>query len=547
MKLLLKALLTLGLAAAGAVARVDTLYSERLSKRSFDHNDNYNVTLLHVNDVHAHLDQFSPDGTDCLDPSKGCVLGGYARIKHVVDTKRKEVPDALLLNAGDEFQGTLFYSYYKSEKIAETLNQLGFDAMALGNHEFDDGNEEVVQFINKLNFPVTACNIRTNDTGLQQALVPYVIFPEHKLAVVAVTTPSTADSSSPDAGTTFDHPISAIQNTVNVIQEVEDIKRIIALTHIGYAEDIELAQKTRGIHMIIGGHSHTLLGDMPGAKGKYPTIQKNLDGEEVFIVTSYRWGEYIGSITITYDPSGRILSYAGEPIKLTDAIHQHVDLQDQITKWRAPFEKFSREVVGRTEETLSLDPCLTEECTLGNLVSDAMLESCISHTPDLAGAILNGGGIRAGFGKGQINRGQILTAFPFGNALVEINLTGRQLWDAVEGIVSGVNLKNGKKIPNFLQVSNEIRFSYNPGNSVGSRLVSLEFSGRRAEMERVYKIVTLDFLADGGDSYFEKQAGVIKHERIEDAIIRFIKAKSPLNIKIEGRSATTTETRPRTG
>ena len=95
--------------------------------------NNYNISIYHINDVHAHLDEFRSTGTDCTDPTKGC-YGGYARVKEVIDRDRPTKEDSLFLNAGDEFQGTLFYTYYGGgEKIAETINQLGFDAMTLGN------------------------------------------------------------------------------------------------------------------------------------------------------------------------------------------------------------------------------------------------------------------------------------------------------------------------------------------------------------------------------------------------------------------------------
>lgn len=110
----------------------DRLVSRRLQKRGLDADGNYNISIYHINDVHAHLDQFRSSGTDCTDPAKGC-YGGYARVKEVIDKERPTKEDSIFLNAGDEFQGTLFYAFYGGEKIAETLNQLGFDAMTLGN------------------------------------------------------------------------------------------------------------------------------------------------------------------------------------------------------------------------------------------------------------------------------------------------------------------------------------------------------------------------------------------------------------------------------
>jgi 2',3'-cyclic-nucleotide 2'-phosphodiesterase (5'-nucleotidase family) len=138
----------LSLVIAGPVslaASEDVLYSNRLSKRFLDTDGNYNISFYHINAVHAYLDEFSSSGTDCTSPEKG--YGGYARVKTVIEQTRPSHPDSLFLNVGDEFQGTLFYTFYKGEKIAETLNQMGFDAVTLGNHEFDGGNDLLGDFL----------------------------------------------------------------------------------------------------------------------------------------------------------------------------------------------------------------------------------------------------------------------------------------------------------------------------------------------------------------------------------------------------------------
>ena len=133
-------------ALASSTLAEDVLVSERqLQKRYIDADGNWNQSFFHINDVHAHLDQFRSSGTDCEDPSRGC-YGGYARVSTVVNEIRPTLNSSLFLNAGDEFQGTLFYSYYGGEKIAETLNQLGFDGMTLGNHEFDGGDDMLGEF-----------------------------------------------------------------------------------------------------------------------------------------------------------------------------------------------------------------------------------------------------------------------------------------------------------------------------------------------------------------------------------------------------------------
>lgn len=183
-------------------------------------------------------------------------------------------------------QGTLFFTYYGGEKISETINQLGFDAFVPGNHEFDRGDDYLAEFLTNLTFPTVCANINTNNTALNATIIPYHIFEQHNLAVIGVTTSTIPSISKPGAGTHFLDPIEVVQATVNEIYATTNVTRVIAMTHIGYELDMEMAQKTTGIYMIIGGHSHTLLGDMEGAAGPYPTIKQNLDGEDVFVVTS---------------------------------------------------------------------------------------------------------------------------------------------------------------------------------------------------------------------------------------------------------------------
>jgi len=293
----------------------DVLYSKRaLEKRFIDEQGNYNMcksrdrscllqfriiacdiqpankyitAFYHINDVHAHLAEFRSSGVECPDPGRGC-FGGYARVKSVIDESRPTHNDSLFLNVGDEFQGTLYYSFYGGEKIAETLNQLGFDGMTLGNHEFDGGDDKLGAFLaNLTDIPIISANIQSTHPILNATIKPYHIYEQFGLAVIGVTTPETPSISSPGKGTTFSDPIKAVQDTIEHIKRTTNITRIAAITHIGYEEDKKLAEGTTGLQLIMGGHSHTLLGDMAGAEGKYPTIAENKDGDEVFIVTAY--------------------------------------------------------------------------------------------------------------------------------------------------------------------------------------------------------------------------------------------------------------------
>ncbi|KAK3214789.1 hypothetical protein GRF29_19g1254832 [Pseudopithomyces chartarum] len=527
------------LSALGLVAaKEDVLYTKRHTKRGLESNGNYNISFFHINDVHAHLDEFSSSGTDCTNPSKGC-YGGYSRVKHIIDTQRPNHNDSLWVNVGDEFQGTLFYSYYRGEKIAETMNQLGFDAMTLGNHEFDGGDDELGAFLQNLtNIPIISANIQSTNEVLNKTIKPYHIFWDKGLALIGVTTEDTASISNPDEGTTFSSAVEAVQNAIDEIKATTNITRIAAITHIGYDKDQELAAQTSGLQLIMGGHSHTLLGNMTGAQGSYPTITTNKDGDEVFIVTAYRWGEYVGYIDVTYDPTGKILAYHGAPIHITNTTKQDADLQAQIDEWRGPFEEFAKEVLGVSNVELDQTTCRQKECLLGDFMADAMYYYRKDAGEDVDFAIINAGGIRATIDQGDITRGEVLTSFPFGNAIVELAIDGASLRQVLEGIVSGVRQTNGRDVTSFLQVSSSLRIQYDPAQAAGSRLVSVSINNQTLDDATEYRYVTLDFIAGGGDNFFEARKDFVALDTQDEVLVQYITKTTPVDIALDGRIAT---------
>lgn len=545
MVLWLSALLALGV--VRSVAAEDYLVSRRhLSKRGPE--DTFNISVFHVNDIHAHLDELRESGTDCT-PAQGC-FGGYARIKGEVDARRKAANNSLFLNMGDEFQGTLFYSYYGGEKIAETLNQLNFDAMTLGNHEFDQGDEYLGLFLKNLTMPIVCANVQSEDKNINTTVKPYHVFPEYKLAVVAVTTETIPSISNPDDNTSFPDPVSTAQYWADYAKANEkEVERVILMTHIGYTEDIRLAQNTKGIYAIFGGHSHTLLGDMQGATGKYPTIVNNLDGEEVFIVQAWRYGVYLGYIDLQFDASGRVIAYTGGPVHLTNTTTQDQALQTQIKAWRGPFEEYAAVVLGNTTVTLEQSTCQKEECLLGDVMCDAMLENRLNQS-SVDACIINAGGIRATIEAGNITRGQVLTAFPFGNTITELKFKGSDLLKIFEGIMSGVSLFDNKPVTSFAQVSRGLRITYNPQNASGKRLIKLEIGQetlQQVEPEKEYTIVTLDFLAGGGDNFWPAVKEFAGLSTQAEVLTDYFQRRSPITAQLEGRIVTTTQTAPAVG
>ncbi|KAL7894028.1 Metallo-dependent phosphatase-like protein [Trichoderma sp. SZMC 28014] len=536
----MKASFVLSALAAGYAAADDVLYSRRLAKRALDDGGHYNVSFFHVNDVHAHLDQYVKAGTDCTDPGKGC-FGGYARIKTKVSELRARYPNHLWLNAGDEFQGTMFYSFYGGEKIAETMNDLEFDAMTLGNHEWDGGDEKLGLFLKNLTFPVVSCNVKSEYPNLKDTIKNYHIFEEYGLAVIGASTPTTPTISHVGPLTKFLDPAQEVQKAIWEIRNTTNIKRIVALTHIGYDVDQQLAAQTEGLSLIIGGHSHTLLGDMDGAEGKYPTIVEDLAGNEVFIVTSYRWGEYLGSIDVSFDEDGKALVYHGAPIHMDNTTKLESDLQTKITAWRGPFEDYANEVVGTTENTLDQTACQSGDCLLGEVMADAAFEYVYNLTTDAredqrpSFVFFNAKGVRATIDAGNITRGQVITSFPFGNAVVKLTYTGADLLKILEGAVSGVNQFNNQKLSSRIQVSHNLQVQYDPSNAPGQMLVDARISGERIDPDKKYIIVTVDFVATGGDNIVPKRDDFVVLDTLDEVLVDYIKARTPLHNALEKR------------
>lgn len=247
------------------------------------------------------------------------------------------------------------------------------------------------------------------------------------------------------------------------------------------------------------------------------------------------WGEYLGYIDVTYDPSGKILSYHGAPIHLDNKTAQDTELQAQVKEWRKPFEAFAAQEVGLSNVELDQTTCQQKECLLGDFMTDAMLtyRLNISKTADFA--IINSGGIRATIDQGPITRGEVLTSFPFGNTVVELALTGDELWTTFEGVVTRFNQFNQKAVTSFIQVSKGIQISYNPTAKNGSRLVEVVIGDSPLDKSETYGVVTIDFLAGGGDNIFQKKTDFATLDTLDAVLTQYIISQSPVDITLGDR------------
>ncbi len=484
------------------------------------------LTILHTNDIHSHYDAFEPWG----EP----VQGGVARLKTLVDEIRDDVDHVVLLDAGDQFQGTLFFNVGGADVVADVMNELEYDAMCIGNHEFDAGPAELATFIERADFPVVSANIDVStDADLSGEILPYALFSfdREPVAVIGLTTEQTATSSSPGPNVVFLDAVTAAQRTIDVLQE-GGVSVIIALTHLGYDRDIELARSVDGIDVIVGGHSHTLL-------DPYPTLTESASGEPVLIVTAHEWGKQLGRLDVLFADDGQVNSYAGRTVFVDESIPDDRRMLRVLNEYRPAIDALIRQVIGETDVDLigAREEIRVRETNLGNLICDAILWKTKALGATIA--IQNGGGIRASIPSGDVTMGQILEVLPYGNRITIVTLTGEELADAIENGVGRVEEASGC----FPHVSG-MRYTFDPSAEAGMRIVRVEVWEDAAQAyidldpAATYAVATNNFLADGGDGYDAFAHAIDRYDTgwlLSDTLAEYFDTAGPLAPEREGR------------
>jgi 2',3'-cyclic-nucleotide 2'-phosphodiesterase (5'-nucleotidase family) len=491
------------------------------------------VTILHTNDTHAHLESFQPWGE--------VLQGGVARRYTAIQQVKAESDDVILVDAGDAFQGTLYFNVWQGEEEAYFMNALGYQAMAVGNHEFDSGPATLATFIGLADFPVLSANVDASAEPNLAGLIPaYTVLDVggEQVGVFGLTTEDTSFISSPGPNVVFDDVVESAQATVTELEGL-GINKIVALSHCGYSPDQALAAAVDGIDVIVSGHSHTLLGSMEGAAGPYPTVVTSPAGDPVLIVSAYEWGKYLGRINVAFTADGKVASYTGEPIFIDENFAEDPTIAADVATYAEPIEELKNTVIGQAAVNLegTRELVRSEETNLGNLICDAMLWE--TATEDTQICIQNGGGIRASIPPGDVTMGQVLEVLPFGNQISTFGLTGADVWAALENGVSCFEDGCGR----FPQVGG-LRYSFDPTQDAGSRIVSVDVQNGVGgydpiDLGTVYELASNNFLRGGGDGYdvFANNAidpydsGAV----LADAVADYIEANSPVNPAVEGR------------
>ena len=473
-----------------------------------------NLRILYVNDFHGFAEPDKPTGGKTP-------LGGIVYLAGAVDRARQEQP-SLLLSAGDMIQGNAWANLFKGQSVIDVMNAMKFDAMVVGNHEFNFGPEVLKDRIAQANFPVLGANVE----GFPP-LKPYVVkeLQGVKIGIIGVVTQDAANTSPRNvAGLKFITPESAIRKYLPDLKRQADI--IVVLSHCGYPADRELAARVPGLDVIVGGHSHTKI------------LQPELVGKTI-IVQAWEHGKALGVLDLQVS-AGKIVKFQGALQEISPAAGPaNRQVQEIVARYEGLANPPLRQVIGEARVDLEAKRVRTEETNLGDFVADVMRQ-----TAGADAAMINGGSIKAGIAQGKIETQDVYNALPYDTYLIALRLTGTQLKEALEHGVS----EPGKPSHRFPQVSG-LSFTYSRSAPAGSRVKDVTVGGRPLDPQKEYVVATIDYLAAGGDGYTVfgeaiKNGSGLKNSKLvynnpgawlRDQVIAAIQARKTIAPKIDGR------------
>lgn len=473
------------------------------------------IKILHTNDVHANV---KDDGKEII---------GFAKFATFIENEKAN-GNVVVLDAGDMFQGLPFANMEQGHSMVDIVNQVGYDAMTIGNHEFDFGADNLMSLITKLNYPVISANVLK---GEEQVVKPYIVkdFEDVKVGVFGMSTPETAFKTHPDnvVGYSFEDIVKTAKATVETLKETEKVDVVVMVSHLGldegdYTSDL-VAKGVEGIDVIVDGHSHT-------------TLPEGRLVEETLIVSTGTALKDIGQVEIVVE-DGKVVSKT--PVLLDYAAFAEVapkqEIVDAIAKVEEAQKPILEKVVGTTAVKLVGDREVvrTGESNLGQLATNAML--------DLTGAqvaITNGGGIRASIEAGNITMNDMVTVFPFGNTIMVKEMKGSDILAALEYGVDSYPEQKGA-FPHTAGIT----FTLHAKEAVGNRISNVKIAGENLDPNKLYTVVTNDFMAAGGDGYtmFKEYPIKAEYNTLMDVLLGYIKELGVIDIQKETRMTITNE------
>ena len=544
------------------------------------------LTILHINDHHSHLRADSRMSLKIGGEKTRVRSGGFPAVVSMFNLLSEGKNNVLKLHAGDAITGDLYYTLFKGQADAALMNEVCFDAFAIGNHEFDAGDSGLAKFLDFLNqgdcnTPALGANI-VPEVGVSPLakktvndyIKPYTIIEKNGLNIGIIgidVVGKTTRSSSPDATTQFLSEKETAQRYINELKS-KGIDHIILLTHFQYKNDLVLAKNLTGVDIIVGGDSHSLLGDFSdiglNSQGPYPTVVKNNDGNSVCVVQAWQYSQIVGELNVEFDEMGNVQSCEGTPhLMLADSFKRknadgdrvEIEGEARIVALKAVRDNSSLNLISDDPDAAELlksfsskvdelksqkvGEVLTDLCferipgqgrsklcdvsetakngsDISNLVAHAFRE--MTKTSEIA--IQNGGGVRIDVPKGDFSIGTAYKLLPFANTIVELEMTGAEISQVLEEALDLALSPDGST--GAYPYAAGLRWEIDASKSIGSRFSNIQFKAPSEsnwsdlDLSRTYKVATNNYIAAGKDGY--KTFGVVsKSGRIVDTYLDY--------------------------
>ena len=478
------------------------------------------IQILHSGDIHGRLEP-TVVGTG----AQRFEQGGLAALAGWVTNLRNRAPNrTVLLDGGDTWQGTFTSNSNKGEAVVQAMNLMRYDAQVLGNHDYDWGQDIVAQRAREAKFPFLAANLMDASGSIPAYAKPYIVkdLGIAKVGIIGITNPRSPSivKASSIAGLTFGPAIDTVQRYLPEVRAASDV--VVVLTHqgpvAGFAQldDAALAAAVQDIDLIVGSHTHIPLRTAQ-------TVGK------VRIFNTGAYTENLGRIEITIDRQTRkATSITGGDVLVpiaSGAVKPDPEVAAIVAQRRADGLAATSRVIGKSAAPLK--GVRATEVPLGNLIADALLEYGQAQGWRSDVAFYNQAGVRASLPAGDITFGQLYQVLPFGNTIVQVDLTGAQLREVLEGAAGSagrLHIGGGS-------------FTYKFSNAPGQRVIEAKVAGAPLDDARTYRVVTIDYLHTGGDGHtgFAKGTNVKVGDVEVDAVAAYIAAHSPVNPQLEGR------------
>ncbi len=498
------------------------------------------LVILHTNDTHS---QIEPDANGS---------GGILQRKAVIDSVRRAEKNVLLVDAGDMVQGTLYFKYFRGEVEFPLANMMKYDVQVMGNHEFDNGLDELAAHYKKLKANLLDANYDFTDTPLKGLMKDYVIkkIGGHKVGFIGIgVDPESLVMQQNYTGMVYKDAVETVNRLAAELKNDKGCDLVVVVSHLGAVKenekttDYELAAASRDVDIIIGGHSHTVLRPgtkasdrpdvKPGEEKFLPSIVENAVGRPVLVAQTGKYGKLLGYIKIDLDKLASVTpeAYDYQLISVSDRFDDSqldAAMKDFIAPYKAKVDSVNARVISRSYYDLSGDartggyPNYISDFArwYGALKADS-LRRAGQDVPDPDFAVMNVGGIRHSMPAGDVTEGQILATFPFANRIVLQRVKGADFIEAMKMAAS----KGGEGI------SDELRVLTDDDGALWKVLLN----GRPIDPEEEYVMATLDYVADGNDDFVTFAGGErlwTDSEIMVDALLDYIALNSSRGLQI---------------